>query len=73
MQALSGAGFAHGGQFSWLRDRANQDRHCPTGVLGYADEHGERPLHAGLADQLRHEHDRFGLRAPQFALADIAP
>ncbi|WP_306344734.1 VirB3 family type IV secretion system protein [Xanthomonas citri] len=24
MQALSGAGFAHGGQFSWLRDRANQ-------------------------------------------------
>ncbi|MDS0758928.1 beta-glucosidase, partial [Xanthomonas citri pv. punicae] len=47
--------------------------HCPTGVLGYADEHGERPLHAGLADQLRHEHDRFGLRAPQFALADIAP
>ncbi|UIE42369.1 hypothetical protein FICKIIDM_01473 [Xanthomonas citri pv. punicae] len=25
LQALSGAGFAHGGQFSWLRDRANQD------------------------------------------------
>ncbi|TQU58929.1 beta-glucosidase, partial [Xanthomonas perforans] len=40
---------------------------------GYADEHGERPLHQGLADQLRREHARFGLRAPQFALADIAP
>lgn len=51
----------------------DNNRHCPTGLLGYADEHGERPLHAGLADQLRHEHDRFGLRAPQFALADIAP
>ncbi|TQV39089.1 beta-glucosidase [Xanthomonas perforans] len=51
----------------------DNDRHCPTGVLGYADEHGERPLHQGLADQLRREHARFGLRAPQFALADIAP
>ncbi|MBO9766872.1 MULTISPECIES: beta-glucosidase [Xanthomonas] len=50
----------------------DNDRHCPTGLLGYADEHGERPVHQGLADQLRHEHDRFGLRAPQFALADIA-
>ncbi|MCL1500192.1 beta-glucosidase [Xanthomonas nasturtii] len=46
-------------------------RHCPTGLLGYADEQGERPLHAGLAEQLRREHERFGLRVPQFALADI--
>ncbi|AOD16104.1 beta-glucosidase [Xanthomonas fragariae] len=46
-------------------------RHCPTGLFGYADEHGERPLHAGLAEQLRREHDRFGQRAPQSALADI--
>ncbi|TWR00294.1 beta-glucosidase, partial [Xanthomonas vasicola] len=50
----------------------DNDRHCPAGLLGYADGHGERPLHAGLAEQLRREHARFGLRAPQFALADIA-
>ncbi|NIK33635.1 beta-glucosidase/6-phospho-beta-glucosidase/beta-galactosidase [Xanthomonas arboricola] len=46
-------------------------RHCPTGVFGYADEHGQRPLHDGLAEQLRREHERFGLPAPQRALADI--
>ncbi|MBB3834676.1 hypothetical protein FHR53_001438 [Xanthomonas arboricola] len=47
-------------------------RHCPTGLLGYADEHGQRPVDARLAAQLRREHDRFGLRAPQFPLADMA-
>ncbi|MCC4614759.1 beta-glucosidase [Xanthomonas campestris pv. asclepiadis] len=46
-------------------------RHCHTGVFGYADEHGQRPLDAGLAEQLRREHERFGLRVPQRALADI--
>ncbi|MBB5768958.1 beta-glucosidase [Xanthomonas euroxanthea] len=46
-------------------------RHCPTGLFGYADEHGQRPLDAGLAGQLRREHERFGLRVPQRALADI--
>lgn len=46
-------------------------RHCPTGLFGYADEQGERPLHAGLARQLRREHERFGLQVPQLALADI--
>lgn len=46
-------------------------RHCPTGLFGYADEHGQRTLDAGLAGQLRREHERFGLRVPQRALADI--
>ncbi|WP_115050752.1 beta-glucosidase [Xanthomonas arboricola] len=45
-------------------------RHCPTGLFGYADDHGRRPLDSGLAGQLGREHARFGLRVPQQALAD---
>ncbi|WP_426788657.1 beta-glucosidase [Xanthomonas campestris] len=48
------------------------NRHCPTGLLGYADAAGEREVHAELAAQLRHEQVRFGFSAPQFALDDIA-
>ena len=30
----------------------DDDRHCPTGLYGYADESGERPLYAPLAAEL---------------------
>ncbi len=29
------------------------NRHCPTGLLGFADQHGQRPIYAPLAGVLR--------------------
>ncbi|MBD3738198.1 MAG: beta-glucosidase [Pseudomonas balearica] len=37
----------------------DDDRHCPTGLFGFPDAHGERPEHAGLADELRLQQTRF--------------
>lgn len=37
----------------------DDDRHCPTGLLGFPDARGERPEHAGLADELRLQQTRF--------------
>jgi beta-glucosidase/6-phospho-beta-glucosidase/beta-galactosidase len=30
----------------------DDERHCPTGLLGYPDAHGRRPLYAPLAEEL---------------------
>jgi hypothetical protein len=30
----------------------DDDRHCPTGLLGYVDEGGRRPVYAPLAAEL---------------------
>lgn len=35
------------------------ERHCPTGLYGFPDSEGMRPLHAGLADELRLQQARF--------------
>lgn len=35
------------------------DRHCQTGLLGFADESGRRAVHAGLAEQLEIQQLRF--------------
>ncbi len=37
----------------------DNDRHCPTGMLGYADESGHRPVHEGLAAEVLRQSDRF--------------
>jgi beta-glucosidase/6-phospho-beta-glucosidase/beta-galactosidase len=37
----------------------DDDRHCPTGLFGFPDARGERPEHAGLADELRLQQTRF--------------
>ena len=33
----------------------DNDRHCPTGVWGYADAMGERPVYPPLARELRRQ------------------
>ncbi|MFC3608014.1 beta-glucosidase [Stutzerimonas tarimensis] len=35
------------------------DRHCPTGLYGFPDSEGIRPLHPGLADELHRQQARF--------------
>ena len=35
------------------------DRHCPVGLLGFPDTNGHRPVHQGLADELKHQQARF--------------
>ncbi len=50
------------------------DRHCETGLFGYADEEGQRMLHRELAQQLATEQARVlttqsGARAPSSAAA----
>lgn len=42
----------------------DDDRHCPTGLLGFADAQGRREEHAGLADELRLQQTRFVAFAP---------
>lgn len=42
----------------------DDDRHCPTGLLGFPDAEGRRELHAGLADELRLQQTRFGVIEP---------
>ncbi|WP_252275526.1 beta-glucosidase [Pseudomonas subflava] len=43
------------------------DRHCQAGLFGYADAHGERPLHAPLADELRQQQALLEALAGQMA------
>jgi hypothetical protein len=38
----------------------DDDRHCPTGLLGYSDERGARPLHAPLAAEIAGIRDGIG-------------
>jgi beta-glucosidase/6-phospho-beta-glucosidase/beta-galactosidase len=35
------------------------DRHCPTGLLGMPDPHGQRPCHLPLAQELARQQPRF--------------
>ena len=37
------------------------DRHCPTGLLGFADAMGRREVHQGLADELALQQVRFAV------------
>src|SRR5690606_33347883 len=39
------------------------ERHCPTGLLGFPDENGNRKVHEGLADELRLQQMRFSQSA----------
>lgn len=45
----------------------DNDRHCPTGLLGYADDAGHRPLYEPLAEELARQNERFErlLQPPQ--------
>ncbi len=44
------------------------DRHCPNGLWGYADERGERAVHQPLADEVRRERGRLlGARSEMLA------
>lgn len=49
----------------------DDERHCPTGLLGFADAEGRREVHAGLADELRLQRTRFGLLEPQSHAAAV--
>ncbi|WP_028241135.1 glycoside hydrolase family 1 protein [Stutzerimonas azotifigens] len=42
----------------------DDERHCPTGLFGFADDSGERVLHEGLADELRLQQTRFAALEP---------
>lgn len=35
------------------------ERHCPVGLLGFPDANGHRPVHQGLADELKNQQTRF--------------
>jgi len=48
----------------------DNDRPCPTGLFGFADEQGQRPLHAALADELRLQQARFTAVGRHSAPAD---
>lgn len=37
----------------------DNDRHCPTGLLGFADQAGRRPVHEELAAEILRQNDRF--------------
>ena len=43
------------------------DRHCHTGLFGYANGQGERPVYAPLAEELRHQQAQFDALAGQLA------
>ncbi|MGE8361033.1 beta-glucosidase [Pseudomonas sp.] len=43
------------------------DRHCQAGLFGFADATGQRPVHAPLADELRHQQTLFAAMAEQLA------
>jgi hypothetical protein len=46
------------------------DRHCPVGLLGFADENGKRCVHQGLADELRLQQARFSHSSPVSNIAE---
>lgn len=43
------------------------DRHCQTGLLGYANERGERPLYTPLAEELLRQQAQFDALTAQLA------
>lgn len=43
----------------------DDERHCPTGLLGFADAAGRREVHSGLVDELRLQQTRFGVQEPR--------
>lgn len=47
----------------------DDERHCPTGLLGFADAQGQRAEHAGLADELRLQQARFVAFEPRVQAA----
>lgn len=47
----------------------DDERHCPTGLLGFADAQGRREEHAGLADELRLQQARFVAFEPRVQAA----
>ncbi|MGK9066480.1 glycoside hydrolase family 1 protein [Stutzerimonas chloritidismutans] len=46
------------------------DRHCPVGLLGFADDNGNRCVHQGLADELRLQQMRFHQTSPAQHIAE---
>lgn len=49
------------------------DRHCPVGLLGFADDNGNRCVHQGLADELRLQQMRFHQTSPAQHVAEALP
>ena len=49
------------------------DRHCPVGLLGFADDNGNRCVHQGLADELRLQQMRFHQTSPAQHIAEALP
>src|SRR5690606_39468907 len=47
------------------------ERHCPTGLLGFPDENGNRCVHEGLADELRLQQMRFSQFGAVSPLAQV--
>lgn len=47
------------------------ERHCPVGLLGFADESGRRCVHQGLADELSLQQARFSQSNPAPQLAAV--
>ncbi|HSP31912.1 MAG TPA: beta-glucosidase, partial [Halomonas sp.] len=43
----------------------SNSRHCKTGLLGYANEQGQRPVFAPLAEAIALQQGRFGQRPVQ--------
>ncbi|UUD64318.1 beta-glucosidase [Pseudomonas seleniipraecipitans] len=43
------------------------DRHCQTGLFGYVNRQGERPVYAPLAEELRHQQAQFDALVGQLA------
>jgi hypothetical protein len=53
----------------------DNDRHCPTGLLGYADDDGRRPEYADLADEIARQQPRLSrlLAASASVLEGMSP
>ncbi len=43
----------------------DNDRHCPNGLFGYPDEHGDRPIHEPLARELKRQQAMFEQLLPR--------
>jgi hypothetical protein len=51
----------------------DNERHCPTGLWGYADENGEREPHPPLARELARQRALFARREPSGGEAMVLP
>ena len=47
----------------------DDERHCPTGLLGFADAQGRREVHAGLAGELAHQQRQLAANEPHRRVA----